>query len=136
MGRTDWNQIGSGKDLSSVKTSRKRVYVSQKILSDNMPQYVEVSKEKPANEQFEDKVWLLFLNMGFTDLNTVRGFCVSYDFHDDSLMEPLDVVAIDEETIIIVKCNASPTIVEQSFSDNINSFGEKTSGIRKEFSKQ
>ena len=34
------------------------------------PKFVKVRKEKNFDEQFEDKVWLLFANMGFTHMNS------------------------------------------------------------------
>ena len=147
MARTNWDMMVSGSALSTEKRSRKKVFISQKILSDELPIYVDlgwekskeykskkyvgISKEKTAQEQFEDRVWTLLSNMGFTELN-INGFEMSYDFHDDSLKEEISVIAVDDETIIIVSCHASETLVEHSFYDEITEFNDKISGLRKE----
>ena len=60
---------------------------------------------------FEDKIWLLFAGMGFNGLNEENGIEIAYDFNDDSLKERISVVAVDEETILIVLCYASENIV-------------------------
>lgn len=151
MARTDWNKIVEGKTLTTEKNARKKVYISQKILTKDLPDYVDegwekskefknpkfvcVSKKKPVQEQFEDKIWILCANMGFTSLNQ-KDLYVSYDFRDDSLQEEVSVVAIDDETILIIKCYASENVMEHSFVDEINSYSEKISGIRKEILKQ
>ena len=75
---------------------------------------------------------MLFASMGFSGLNAENGIEVSYDFNDDSLKERISVVAVDDETILIVLCFASENIVEKSFADEINAFAKKIGGIRKE----
>ena len=93
-------------------------------------------KEKSAQEQFEDAVWVLFANMGFLELNSGKDFSVAYDFHDDELSVPVSVLAIDEETALVVLCRAARTMKEFSFVTEINSFISKMSGLRKEVLKQ
>jgi DNA sulfur modification protein DndB len=151
MGRTNWSMMVSGKILASEKSSRKKAYISQKIAAKDLPDFVDngwekakeykspkflgVTKEKSAQEQFEDKVWILFSDMGFTELNT-KGFEMSYDFRDDKLQEKISILAVDDETILIVICHASETLSEHSFADEIISFENKLSGLRKEALKQ
>ena len=142
----------SGKALASEKNIRKKRFITEKIAAKNLPEYVDkgwekckdykspkfvgVSKEKPIQEQFENKIWLLFESMGFEELNDDSDFNVSYDFHNDDLAERISVMAADEETILIVNCYATDNAMEYSFTDKINSFSEKISGIRKEVGKQ
>ena len=151
MERTDWTQIVSNKELTKEKSSRKKVYISQKIHTKDLarfvddgwekskdyksPNYVGVVKEKPIAEQFEDQVWLLFASMGFTSLN-MSGFSIAYDFHDDSLKQSISVIAIDEETIMIVSCHASDILTEYCFETEITEFNSKIAGMRKEVLKQ
>ncbi len=147
MARTNWDMMVSGSALSTEKRSRKKVFISQKILSDELPIYVDlgwekskeykskkyvgISKEKTAQEQFEDRVWTLLSNMGFTELN-INDFEMSYDFHNDNLKEKISVMAVDDETIIIVSCHASESLVEHNFYDEITEFNDKIAGLRKE----
>lgn len=44
------------------------------------PKFVKVRREKPFDEQFEDRVWFLFYQMGFKFMNKDRNFKMSYDF--------------------------------------------------------
>ena len=49
----------------------------------NNPKFVGITREKSIQEQFENKIWLLFASMGFTTMNADSEFYVSYDFHDE-----------------------------------------------------
>ena len=148
MSRTDWSQIVYDQQLVADKSVHKKLFITQKIMAADLPEYIDagwekckeykspkfvgIAKEKPATEQFEDKIWLLFASMGFIGLNEVNGIEIAYDFNDDSLKERISVVAVDEETILMVLCFASENIVEKSFADEINAFSKKIGGIRKE----
>lgn len=152
MMRTNWEMMVSGKALISEKNARKKLFISEKIASKDLiayvddgwekskefknPKYVGVTKEKSVEEQFEDAVWVLFANMGFLELNAGKSFSIAYDYHDDELTESINVMAVDEETILIVSCHASPVMTEHSFASEINAFSIKSSGIRKEAAKQ
>ena len=148
MERTDWTKMVSERALSTEKSLRKKIFVSMKIAASDLPamidqgwekskeykspKFVGVTKEKPANEQFEDLVWLLFANMGFSEMNAGSPFEVSYD----CLKYPVSVVAVDDETILVVVCQATVEVTERSFADEIQEFSSKISGIRKEILKQ
>ncbi len=147
MARTDWNMMVSEGALAAERRSRKKAFVTQKILSDELPtyvdlgwekskeyknmKYVDISKEKSVQEKFEDQLWTLFCNMGFTELNS-NNFEMSYDFHDDNLKERISIMAVDDETIIIVVCHAADSIIEHCFCNEITTFESKISGLRKE----
>jgi DNA sulfur modification protein DndB len=149
--RTNWELMLSGKELSSEKNDRKKNYITKKIALKELPPHVDsgwekskdfknpkfisVTKEKPVGEQFEDQVWTLFANMGFLQLNTGKEFSIAYDFHDD-LSERVSVMAVDEETILIVSCHATDSMLEHSFANEIINFSNKIAGIRKEVLKQ
>ena len=152
MTRTNWDLMVSGKELSTEKKSRKKLFVSQKILAKDLPEYIDdgwekakdfknpkyvgITKEKPVSEQFEDRVWMLFANMGFSVLNTGKDFSMAYDFKDDNLNERISIMAVDDETILIVSCHASSALIEYSFAEEIEAFSSKISGLRKEALKQ
>ena len=150
--RTNWELMVSGKALTSEKNARKKLFVSERIATKELvsyvdngwekskdfknPKYVGVTKEKPVQEQFEDAVWVLLANMGFLELNSGRTFSIAYDFHDDELSVPVSVMAVDEETILIVTCHAAATMTEYSFAPEISAFSIKSTGMRKEVQKQ
>lgn len=146
--RTNWDAMVSEKALAVEKNARKKVFVTEKIAAKDLPQYIDdgwekskefknpkyvgVTKEKPAQAQFEDAIWMLFANMGFSELNAGDDFRVAYDFRDDTLNERISVMAVDEETIIIVSCHAAESMTEHSFSSEITEFSRKIDGLRKE----
>lgn len=55
-----------------------------------------------------------------------------YDFHDESLVHQVDVLAVDDETIIFVECRAVDEMTDQSFAAEIKEFRERIAGLRKE----
>ena len=152
MSRTNWDLMVRDKERNSTKNKRKKIYVTEKILAVDLPAYIDngwekskdfktakyvgVTKEKPVGEQFEDKLWVLLADMGFPELNGVCDFEISYDFHDDDLKARVDILAVDEETVLVVLCNSASEVIECNFSDEIKSFSEKIPGIRKEVLKK
>lgn len=152
MARTDWSQVVYDKQLATAKSVHKKLFVTQKILASELPEYIDagwekckdykspkylgIAKEKPVDEQFEDRIWLLFAGMGFYGLNAENGILISYDFSNDDLKERIGVLAVDDETVLVTLCHASEAIVEKSFAAEITAFSDKISGIRKEILKQ
>ena len=79
---TNWENVVSGKELVSAKNKRKNIYIEdkqRKVALQELEEegweyvkdyadskFVKVRREKPYDEQFEDKVWLLFYQMGFS----------------------------------------------------------------------
>ena len=99
MSKTNWEKMVNGKDLNSAKSARRKQFDTLKIKSDNLLQYVDegwekskeyknpkfvgITKEKDAQERFENRIWMLFASMGFSTMNADREFYMSYDFHND-----------------------------------------------------
>lgn len=50
-----------------------------------------------------------------TDLTKDNGIQISYDFNNDDLKERIGIIAVDEETVLIVTCHVSEAMVERSF---------------------
>ncbi len=123
--KTTWDKIVSGKELKTVKTQRSKTYLVRKertlLLPDlekdgwekireyKDPKFVSIKKSKAIDEMFEDKVWLLFANMGFSYMNRDRQFVMSYERQNPNFTQQIDVFAADEETIIFVECKAAST---------------------------
>ncbi len=150
--RTDWHNMLNGKALIAEKNARKKIYVTEKILAKDLvayidngwekskdyktPKYVGVTKEKSVVTQLRDAVWVLFANMGFSELNAGEVLDIAFDFHDDDLTVPIDVLAVDDETILVVTCHAASTMTEHTFAPEIDEYSKKISGIRREVLKQ
>lgn len=149
---TNWEKIVSGKDLVKAKNLRKNQYVEARerrvALSELEeegweyvkdyadPKFIKVRKEKPYDERFEDKVWLLFAQMGFTHLNKDRNFKMSYDYHNPDFTQQIDVFAADDETVLIVECKSAETMKDGVFKKPLESLHGQMDGLRKEALKQ
>lgn len=145
---TNWEKIVSGKDLIRAKNLRKNQYIESKerrvalteLIDEGWeyvkdyadPKFIKVHKEKPYDEQFEDRVWLLFAQMGFPYLNQDRNFKMSYDLHNPDFTQQIDVFAADEETVLIVECKSAETIKDGVFKKSIEAFHGQMDGLRKE----
>lgn len=143
---TQWEKIVSDKALSTVKTLRSKTYITSKERSSCLqelldegwsvnkeyknPKYIGVRKDKPLDEQFEDKVWLLFANMGFIGLNSDRSFKMQYSLEGKVLTKQIDVFAVDDETIIFVECKAAQTLKDGNFKTDIEAYAGIIPGLR------
>ena len=148
MSKTNWEKLVCEKDLNSVKRDRRKQFDSLKIKADDLPKYVDegwekskeyknakfigITREKSIQVQFENKIWLLFASMGFSTMNADREFYMSYDFHDESLVHQVDVLAVDDETIIMIECHAADEMTDRSFMTEIREFSNRIAGLRKE----
>lgn len=148
MSKTNWEKLVCEKDLNSAKRDRRKQFDSLKIKADDLPKYVDegwekskeyknakfigITREKSIQVQFENKIWLLFASMGFSTMNADREFYMSYDFHDESLVHQVDVLAVDDETIIMIECHAADEMTDRSFMTEIREFSNRIAGLRKE----
>lgn len=146
---TQWEKIVSGKALLATKTLRNKAYITAKERSSCLqelrdegwevnkeyknPKYIGLKKDKPFDEQFEDKVWLLFASMGFTGLNSDRYFKMKYGQSDEKILtKQIDVFAVDDETIIFTECKAAQTLKDGSFKTDIEAYAGIIPGLRTE----
>lgn len=121
MAQTTWERFISGEDLKTEAKERKEQYEYNKVTKAEKKTALvtpwEVHKEykngsailrkpKRTGDAFEDEIWCLFYKMGFTIMNKGRKFVIQYG---DSASESkqIDVLAMDEETCILVECKSS-----------------------------
>lgn len=101
---------------------------------------IALKKEKNHFDMFEDRLWTIFARMGFTVLNN-KGMRLPYTEDEKIPGKQIDAFAADEETIIVVECKSSETMLtKKSFQKDINEFGNiMTIGnkvLRKAFSEK
>lgn len=151
MSNTNWEKIISSTEISSIKSRRSKTFHIKKErrtsltelrdegwelhreLKDN--KYVIVKKDKKFDEIFEDKVWMLFANMGFTYMSEDRNFRMSYEMNNPNFTQQIDVFAADDETVLIVECKSAESTKEASFKTEIEALNGKKSGLIKEIKK-
>ena len=80
------DKLVSGKELIGVKKRRSQSYIFEKfeyelqekregegwIVDKELKSMVRMKRPKPLDRQFEDDVWCLFSNLGFSYMNMLR----------------------------------------------------------------
>ena len=148
MSKTNWENIVSDQELNAVKALRAKSYIQKKERSVALTEleeegwvkcrdyknskFIGVKKDKPFDEVFEDKVWLLFYNMGFTSLNKDRSFRMSYDVKNPDFSQQIDVFAVDDETILIVECKSAESLKNGNFKKPIEALNSQIPGLKQE----
>lgn len=117
-----WDLLLPREELVAEAKQRATDSISQKINVDELQQYldqgweesrrlkhkVEVKKQKPIGDAFEDEVWTAFYKMGFKYLNKSHQFNLSYG--EGTCTKQIDVIAIDDEVCLFIECKATSTI--------------------------
>ena len=125
------DKIVSAESLKGIKRKRSDKYIYETIDKILTEQYIkegwELHKElkksnkmkkiKPLDEQFEDEVWSLFYSLGFKLLNIDRNAKVPYDKKNPSLTKQIDIIAIDDETILLIECKCAKEGRRGNFKD-------------------
>ena len=147
-----WERLVDGLELAKIRTARSRTYYTSKERAASLDEFlhegwivesyygdkrfIKFKKEKNYDEIFEDKVWMMFANLGFTTLNKDRYFKMHYDSRNPNLTKQIDVFAVDDETIIFVECKASKEAKASSFKTEIESYGGMMPGLISEARKK
>ena len=145
-----WENIVSDKELDKVKNDRKNEYIYRKeyksaladLESDGWEdvkeyadkKHIQVRKEKKFDEKFENKLWMLMYNMGFTELNKDRTFALEYD--KDGHTQQIDVFAADDETVLIIECKSAENQKNSNFKKEIEALRGQKEGLIKEIKKR
>lgn len=112
----------SEQDLRKVAIERRKEYHEISVQNHEVQTYemegwqvvrvgkgkTRIRKPKKQDALFEDKIWMIFYNLGFSYLNKDRNCKLKFN----SLTKQIDVIARDESNIFIVECKSSE-------SDNI-----------------
>ncbi len=138
----------SGKELRSIQNKRKKEYITEGVLYDLKDEYlnegweldrefkykIRMRKSKPQDEIFEDQVWNTLANLGFELLNKDRNYQLPSSV-GESLTQKVDVLAVDEQTILLVKCKSAEKNTKGNFKEVIEAIGERKVGILKTLKK-
>ncbi|GBQ38711.1 DGQHR domain-containing protein [Acetobacter fabarum] len=65
-------------------------------------------KSKSHNVQFEDDIWCQLYRLGYRMLNVDENFCLPFG-SNPSDKKQIDVVAIDDDSVLLVECKSSKT---------------------------
>lgn len=119
----DWlSEIVSGKELDSAKRERTKDYVFTTQVEEAQARYesegwefdrtlarrrVKLKKKKPADEIFENRVWTMLYKLGFSHMNRDRLFSVDYSQNGRSSSKQIDVLAADNEILLLIECKCA-----------------------------
>ena len=131
--------------LRGERTKRRSDYVAETVPHQMVDAYVDAGweevrrnktstrmrRKKRSDVAFEDSIWTLFADLGFTVLNRGRDFVMSYGEGAKSRKQ-LDVFAADDETVLLVECKAATGEPRQgSFKSDIEALGGIRPGLIK-----
>lgn len=147
MSKTTWDRIVTGDELKRAKRERNTPFFTKTIFRSSLedeaedgweflsdlknPKKVKVKKDKPQDEVFEDTVWTMFANLGFSAMNRDKHFVMSYG-PAGAQTQQIDVFAVDEETILFVECKSAQKLKDGVFKKEIEALNAKMNGLRTE----
>lgn len=88
-----------------------------------------LTRKKPHDIAFEDKVWSLFALLGFKLLNKDRHLHIPYDKKDYNLTQQIDVFAKDDESLLIIECKSALKDKIGDFKEELEAMKSKKAGI-------
>jgi DNA sulfur modification protein DndB len=92
------------------------------VLQRELKHFYRMKGPKPHDILFEDKVWSVFAQLGFTHLNRDRNFAIPYDKKNPKLNKQIDVFAKDDESILYVECKSSIDFGRGDFKKELESY--------------
>lgn len=127
--------ITDDKDFSKEIRLRKKDYIEMKVLTNEEEKYLNqgyelksrfkngkslLHKKKSIGDCFEDEVWVLFKDMGFTELNKGK-LRIDVTPHDSKRKKTkqIDVFAKAEKDVFVIECKAKEMLGPKSLAKDI-----------------
>ena len=125
----------SGRDIQAELRKRKLAFTDITVPMSDELSHVEdgwevfrrnkktlrLRKPKPIGQQLEDDVWALLALAGFPEMSPGRNFTIPVS-GDSAEVPPkqIDVVAVDDDTALVVECKASEGPRKRSLQKELN----------------
>jgi len=124
------------KDFESKAVGKKNVekYIQDGWIRDRkLKKTIRLKKEKSLDEKHENKVWCLFYQMGFQEMNQGRNFKIIFKRGRSSEYgeKQIDTFAKDDETVIVAECKASHEMKHRHLQKDIETFANLKSYFAK-----
>ncbi len=149
---TDWSKLLSKAELPNYLREKKKTINEKTIWRVALPNEegegwkfykdtknidkIKVYQDKPFDEVFENRIWTLFAQMGFYQLNRDRHFEISYSGKDGTHKKQIDVFAVDDETVLVIECKCAESPKEKAFKKDLEAIYGYMPGVRAEIVKQ
>ncbi|MBA7621031.1 hypothetical protein ES703_28388 [subsurface metagenome] len=128
-------------ELNKAAKQRKKKYQEIRVPNSEVPSFLrerwqlrdqfkttaKLRKEKDCGELLEDESWLLFKNMGFTEMNKDRNF----EIQAGPIKKQIDVFAKDGNEVFVIECKAQSEKGPKSLRKEIH----KILNLRKDITK-
>jgi len=142
-----YGELVEGEELEKTAKLRQKKYHEVTIPESNKNSYlskgwklkkkykrsVKLFKEKGIDEKLEDEIWMLFKNMGFTEMNKDRNFKINAG----PIEKQIDVFAKDGKNIFVIECKAQSEKGSRSLRKDIHEIlnlrNDITQSIRKHY---
>ncbi len=139
MPDTEWlDPISTeAKKLKRAAAKRRKAYQELSVLKSAVQEHLdagwEVDRElkiktrirKPwsHDERLENRVWYLFYLLGYPEISSGRNFQITIKRKGaDPYKKQIDVLAKDDETVIVTECKSSARITRRSLQKDIEEF--------------
>lgn len=149
---TDWDKILSQAEVPIAMRERKKTYTEKTtwrvalekektegwyfFKDTKNPDKVKVRRDKSESVNFENRLWVLFAQMGFTRLNRDAHFEIEYSIKTQNHKKQIDVFAADEETVLVVECKCAEKPKEKAWKTELEAIKGYMQGVRNEISKE
>ena len=82
-----------------------------------------VRREWPHDQRLENRTWSLFYLLGYPEISAGRTFKVRIDRKGaEPLWKQIDVLAKDDETVLVTECKSSVQVTKRSLQKDIEEF--------------
>jgi len=117
----------------SVEQSELERYLNQGWEEEKkLKRKVKIKKAWSHDQKLENKVWLLFYLLGYDEISRGRDFKVLIERKGaDSYHKQIDVLAKDDETVIVAECKSSRKPSRRSLQKDIEEFSNLKGPISK-----
>lgn len=149
---TDWDKILSQAEVPIAMRERKKTYTEKTtwrvalekektegwyfFKDTKNPDKVKVRRDKSESVNFENRLWVLFAQMGFARLNRDAHFEIEYSIKTQNHKKQIDVFAADEETVLVVECKCAEKPKEKAWKTELEAIKGYMQGVRNEISKE
>lgn len=89
---------------------------------------VRMQRPKPVGTAFEDRIWSMFYDLGFRNLNRDEHLELKWGDGDGDHKQ-IDVLAVGDEAIFVVECKAASKLTTSSFKSIIDGIEHYKEGI-------
>jgi hypothetical protein len=111
------------KETSVAKSDAAELIEQGWEVAQELKRTIRLRREWPHEERPENRAWLLFHLLGYTDISSGRNFKVKIERKGaEPLWKQIDVLAKDDETVVVTECKSCAQVTRRSLQKDIEEF--------------